>query len=546
MSDATGRVHQAGKRPQPEDGFGTSASGKAADALPMAAVIRPRLDKLGLEIIGELARWLDARALARLENCSKQLCNDLRQLRWISAGPLILGTRYAANALEKRRASDQWLTRQKAKALPMSERGNDRSGKFPDTGDSEAPSLRAIGWDAGRRFDHIHADHCHPLALEGIVQASGWRSLSVCFDRSRLQQGLDALANSLVCDEPLRQRELSLQISGCNEKSDFRYPGKFRAKGLDLVDLYLEDVTDPENFLCCFTGEASLLRLGVDVDRSVNDPAIVVKTIVNAFPELVFFELLAHESFAIAPDIWSSFHMHHPKIAALSIRHLHLGLKGMVPDFGRCCVRELTLQNFFPSDPDGCFAAWIKGSYTLQTLEIELEAADFESSLVPKLLVRDRLLEAIAASPTLSKLSLKGSGWTMGGAGGQPCELLLSLLDSLAMRAGLTDLQIPAFGIGSFEDLLNSAGTLRASRLMSKLEHLERQMPTLRLTLGEYVLGSVCQEVLEFKVRMPTWGDGAFRRFIDFCTLRPEARNRHLIGLAIEVYLVSEGSPISN
>ncbi len=568
MRNVTGTAQSWGKRSCPDDGFDHHDPCKGGGASPIPPTITQELNNLPRDILGQLIRWLDARTRAQLEICSRRLRDDVRTLRWMNAGPVFMGARVTPQASEQRRASDQWLYWKAAKVFHMGSGWSDLSTRFPEAVDGRLDTLRATGRCAGYRFDHINADSCYQPVVEGIVQTRGWRSLSLCYRRADLQRGLDDLAVASITHDSVLGRDLSLTVSDCSTPAPFRYPDKLRADGLNVVELHLDDVIDPEEFLSSFKHARSLLRLEVDLEESVGEPAVVIEAIGDGFPDLAFFRLCACRPFGIAPERWSSFHHHHPKLDVLILQNLHLGLHGAVLDFTKLRVRDLILHDVYPADPEGRLAAWIAGSYSLDCLEIELEAAAFQHGDSRCIEVRDEWLRAMAANPALKKLALRGEGWTVHAGRVRHADPFLALLKSLADRAQLTALQIPAFDIKYHEDFLKTALVLRESPLMPFLEALEKRLPKLSLTLGEFILcpmlraiaipgnhpelvaaldqwPAICQkpgehEVLSFSVRLPTWGEGAFRRFIDFCILRPEDRNRYLLGLAKEGHLVED------
>lgn len=568
MRNVTGTAQSWGKRACPDDGFDHHDSGKGGNSSPMPPTAIQGLNNLPTDILGQLIRWIDERVRAQLEICSKRLRDDVRTLRWMNAGPVFLGARITPQASEQRRASDRWLYRENAKVFPLGSGWCDLSTRFPEDVDGGHDTLRATGRGAGYRFDHINADSCYQPVVEGIVQARGWRSLSLCYRRADLQQGLDGLAAASITHDSTVGRDLSLTVSDCSTPAPFRYPDRLRADGLNVVELHLDDVIDPEELLFSFKHARSLLRLGVDLEESVRDPAVVLEAIGDGFPDLAFFRLCVCRPFGIAPERWSSFHHHHPKLDVLILQNLDLGLHGAVLDFNKLRVRDLILHDFSPADPEGRLAAWIAGSYSLGCLEIELEAAAFQHGDSRCIEVRDELLQAMAANPALKKLTLRGEGWTVQAGRVRQADPFLALLNSLADRAQLTALQIPAFNIKCYEDFLKTALILRESPLMPYLEALEKRLPTLSLTLGEFTLRPLLhaiaipgnhpelgaaldqwpaisqkpgeREILSFSVRLSTWGEGAFRRFIDFCTLRAEDRKRYLLSRAKEGHLVED------
>jgi hypothetical protein len=569
MRNVTDTAQSWGKRACPDDGFDHHDSGKGGNSSPIPPTATQGLNNLPTDILGQLIRWLDARVCAQLEICSRRLRDDVRTLRWMNAGPVFVGARVTPQASEQRRASDRWLYRENAKVFHQGSGWSDLSTRFPEDVDGGHDTLRTTGRGAGYRFDHINADSCYQPVVEGIVQARGWRSLSLCYRRADLQQGLDGLAVASITHGPTVGRDLILTVSDCSTPAPFRYPDKLRADGLNVVELHLDDVVDPEEFLSSFKHARSLLRLGVDLEESVGDPAVVLEAIGDGFPDLAFFRLSAYQPFGIAPELWSRFHHHHPKLDVLILQNLDLGLHSAALDFTDLRVRDLILHDFFPADPEGRLAAWVAGSYSLDCLEIELEAAAFPHGDSRCIEVRDQWLRAIAANPALTKLSLKGEGWTMQTGRVRHADTFLALLNSLADRAQLTALQIPAFNIKYYEDILTTALILRDGPLMPYLEALEKRLPKLSLTLGEFTLSPLLhtiaipgnhpelvaaldqwpaisqkpgeREILSFSVRLSTWGEGAFRRFIDFCILRADDRERYLLSLAKEGHLV-EGS----
>lgn len=573
MGDRTICGGQWGKRECPEAGFdecGSRHTNAGASPLrPSDGNREPALHALPLNVHAELFHWLDAHSRACVAQSSSLLACRLRLVRRMEAGPLLEGGRIRPQALEARRASDQWLYEKSAKFIRSCGWQN-FSVDFEQFDPDERQALEAIGFEAGYRFLHIDGLRCHQPVLNGVVKASGWQSLSACYQRDQLQQGLNDLATAIVPRDTEMRRELSLRIFDCHEKLPFIYPGKLRSQGLDLVELYLDQVIDPAQFLRCFCNEQGIESLEILVEQSVADAAVVIDTVGRNFPELRYFRLVSYQAFGIAADAWSEFLSHHPNLDTLDLNHAHFSLRGAALDFSLLPVTELVLTDFHLSDPGEGLAAWIKNKRPLNVLEIELASSALEGAEPAEMQVRDKLLEAIAANVSLSDLRLRGEAWLSNGDDVQACDSFLSLLDALIGFSTLTSLQIPAFGIRDMDDLLNGAVQLRESReWMEKLETLERLRPGLELTLGEFELRPVRYrtsipgsdpkamqalrgwpainrvpspgESLEFEIDMPVWGDGAFRRFIKFCALQPDRQQRYLIGLAKGGNLV-EGS----
>ncbi len=353
MRNVTDTAQSWGKRACPDDGFDHHDSGKGGNSSPIPPTATQGLNNLPTDILGQLIRWLDARVCAQLEICSRRLRDDVRTLRWMNAGPVFVGARVTPQASEQRRASDRWLYRENAKVFHQGSGWSDLSTRFPEDVDGGHDTLRTTGRGAGYRFDHINADSCYQPVVEGIVQARGWRSLSLCYRRADLQQGLDGLAVASITPGPPVCRYHNLTGSDCSTPAPFRYPDKLRADGLNVVELHLDDVVDPEEFLSSFKHARSLLRLGVDLEESVGDPAVVLEAIGDGFPDLAFFRLSAYQPFGIAPELWSRFHHHHPKLDVLILQNLDLGLHSAALDFTDLRVRDLTLHDFFPADPEG-------------------------------------------------------------------------------------------------------------------------------------------------------------------------------------------------
>ena len=292
----------------------------------------------------------------------------------------------------------------------------------------------------------------------------------------------------------------------------------------------------------------------------------MLTTIGNDFPELRYFRLVSYSPFGITPALWSTFLSHHTKLQVLDLNHAHFGLHASALDFSLLKLSELTLGDFHLADPDGKFAAWIRDNRLLETLDIELSEAVVAVDDHEPAQVRDRLLQAIADNASLSTLRLKGEAWITDGDGTEPCDSFMSLIDSIGSHPRLIELQIPAFGIRVLEDFLNGADRLRESPLAEKLEALESLQPALKLTLGEFEMNTLQYqstidgrdlklldmlqgwpmivrlpekgEALKFTISMPVWGNGAFGRFMKFCSLAPDRQLRYLIFRARQGHLV--------
>lgn len=571
MANATGKAGQWGKRSEPEGGFdgGGSLAENAEDSLlrmrSSAGDGECLLDNLPLELHAELFSWLDARTRACVALCSSHLARRMRLVRRIEAGKLLEGGQLRVQACAEQRRSGQWL-KSRADGVARTRGWQNLSLEFCEFDAGGLQALEAIGFEAGNRFLHIDGLQCHQAVLEGVARAPGWQSLTTSYSRHQLQSGLDALANAVVPGDPEVRRELSLRIFDCEKKLAFQFPENLRLQRLDLVELYMDQLIDPDEFLPCFNEEQFLQSLEILVDESVADAAVVFKTIGKHFTDLRYFRLVSYKPFGIEPGVWAEFLLHHTKLESLDLNHANFSLLGEALDFSQLKVRNLTLGEFHLADPGEKFERWIKENRQLVSLEIELAESALADNEPAKLQVRDRLLEAMAANSSLSDLKLKGEAWIVGGDDNQPCDSFLSLMDTIISHPKLTALQIPAFDIRSLDDLLNGAVWLRKSVLMEKLETLERLQPELRLTLGEFELetvryktsinGSDAQamqalqgwsvinrapspgQALEFKIVMPIWGAGAFRRFIKFCALRPDRQQRYLISLARQGSLV--------
>lgn len=575
MADATGKAGQWGKRDKPDTGFedvGRNAADISESRLQMRSEEpmdrTPGLDTLSLEIHAELFHWLDARARACVALCSTHLSRCARLVRRIEAGTLLDRGQTRPQAWEQRCLSEGWL-QDKSAEVARARGWQHFPIDFRDFNAGEYLTLEALGIEAGARFMHINGLRCHQPLLDGIVKASGWQSLSACYSRRELQQGLNALAKALAPGDPAMRRELSLRVFDCEEKFAIDFPIRLNAQCLDLVELYLDQVIDPADLLPCFSAEHRLQSLEILVEASVPDAAQVVVTIGRNFPELRYFRLVSYQPFGIAPHVLSDFFSHHPKLNVLDLNHVHFGLTDVALDFSLLNVNELILNDFHLADPDRAFEAWIARTSQLEKLEIELHKSALTNGDPAEEQVRNRLLDAMASNAALTELRLKGEAWVSGGDDLPPCDSFLSLMDSILSHPTLDVLQIPVSDIRGTEDLLNGALRLVDSQLLDKLTALESLQPKLKLTLGEFEMETIrfktsingsdqrlmqslqgwskvsrmpgTEEVLEFKVTIPVWGDGAFRRFMKFCSLAPDRQQRYLIGLAKRGNLV-EGS----
>lgn len=575
MAIAAGKVEQWGKRNEPDGGFdevGRLPENASDTPLGMRAAGPGDgaclLDQLPLELHAELFSWLDARARACVALCSSPLARRMRLVRRIAAGALLECGQVRAQALAEQRMSAQWL-KSMAAGVAQTRGWQNFSVDFCEFEAGGRQALQALGFEAGNRFLHIDGLHCHQAVLEGVALAPGWQSLTACYSRDQLQSGLDSLAFAGAPGDPDMRRELSLRIFGCEKKFAFCFPKKLRLQGVDLVDLYMDQIIDPAEFLPCFNEEKSLQSLEILVEQSAAEAAVVFKAIGKSFPDLRYFRLVSYKPFGIEPGTWAEFLLHHTKLDSLDLNHANFGLLHGSLDFSRLRVRNLTLSDFHLADPERGFETWIKENRQLVALDIELAESELPDSDPEKAQVRDRLLDAMETNSSLSVLRLKGEAWIAGSDEGEPCDSFLSLMDAIISHSKLTALQIPAFDIRGLEDLLNGAAWLRKSVLMEKLETLERLQPDLRLTLGEFELEKIryktsinggdvkamqalqnwsminCVpspgQALEFRVDMSIWGGGAFRRFIKFCAMRPDRQQRYLIGLARQGNLV-EGS----
>ncbi len=566
MADAASKAAGWGKRGRPDTGFDASSRNPADAGRPPLAMRAaefidrsPAMETLSLELHAELFQWLDARARACVARCSAQLARRVRLVRRIEAGTLLEGGQTRAHALEGRHASDRWLYDRAAKVAQT--RGwQNFSIDFRDFDAGELVALEALGFEAGHRFTHINGQRCHQPVLDGIAKASGWQSLSASYSRKQLQQGLNSIAGALVPGDPELRRELSLCVFDCEERIAIDVPAGLRAHGLDLVELYLDQVIDPADLLPCFKDEGKLQSLEILVEPSVIDVAQVIEVIGRNFRELCYFRLVGYRPFGFAPHAWSTFLSSHSKLESLDLNHVHFGLHEYPLDLSLLKVKALVLDDFHLADPGRKLEAWIRDSHQLEKLEIELVKSALLRGDPAEVQVRNRLLEAIAANTALTELSLKGNGWMLDGDGGEPCDSFLSLMESIISHPHLHALQIPAFDIRGLDDLLNGASQLFDSPLMEKLTALESLQPTLRLTLGELAMEPIlfktsisgsdqallpslrnwskvnrmpdAGEALQFSVAMRIWGEGAFRRFIKFCLLEPDRQQRYLIGLA--------------
>lgn len=580
MGDAVSRAGQWGKRAEPESGFTqvqvipeASKQTQLTSTLPVlrsggADVPDSMLTQLALEIGAQIFQWLDVSSRVALASCSVHLASTMRQCRRMQAGSLLHGGKLSEQASASWQASDRWLYQRVAKLAP--EQGWQPAPAELRTFDArEREALEAVGREAGSRFMHVNGLRCYQPVINGIAKVPGWQSLSLCYLRMNARQGLTELAGALVPGDGGMRRELSLRIFGCEEAVVFRFPDDLRSQGLDLVELYLDQVIDPADLLPGFRNERTLQSLEILVESSVEDAAQVIEVIGKFFPDLRYFRLVSYQPFGISPHAWREFVIHHPKLEVLDINHLQLDRSEVPLDFQPLRLSEFILTDFHLADPDSRLATWIRDNRYLDSLEIELDESVILNANSDEAQVRNRLLQSIATNASLSALKLKGDAWMSFIDENDPCDSFLSLLDAIISHPTLKTLQIPMPGVRGLQDLLNGVPLLHERLLMDKLLALESLQPELRLTLGEFemqpiqykslVLGSdqpTIQrlsgwsklerlprpgEALVLMVTMSVWGDGAFRRFIRFCALPADRQQRYLLDLARQGSLV-EGS----
>ncbi len=580
MGDAVSRAGQWGKRTEPESGFAqlqvmseATAQTQRTSMLPVlrsgsADVPESMLTRLTPEIGAQIFQWLDVSSRAALASCSAHLASTMRQCRRMQAGSLLHGGRLSEQASASWQASDRWLYQRVAKLAP--EQGwQPAPAEFRTFDAREREALEAVGREAGSRFMHVNGLRCYQPVINGIAKVPGWQSLSLCYLRMNARQGLTELADALVPGDGGMRRELSLRIFGCEEAVAVRFPDDLCSQGLDLVELYLDQVIDPADLLPAFRSERTLQSLEILVESSVEDAAQVIEVIGKFFPDLRYFRLVSYQPFGISNHAWREFLTHHPKLEVLDINHLQLDRSEAPLDFLPLKVSELILSDFHLADPDSKLATWIRDNRHLDSLEIELADLSMTDVNPAAAQVRNRLLQSMATNASLSALKLKGDAWMSFIDENDPCDSFLSLLDAIISHPTLKTLQIPMPGVRGLENLWGGVALLHEHLLMDKLLALESLQPELRLTLGEFemqpieckvlVLGShqpLVQalsgwsklerlprtgEALVFMVTMSVWGDGAFKRFIRFCALPADRQQRYLLDLARQGSLV-EGS----
>ena len=235
-------------------------------------------------------------------------------------------------------------------------------------------------------------------------------------------------------------------------------------------------------------------------------------------------------------------------------------------------VRHFRLRTSRFIDTDGTFADWIKTNQRLEELNLELnllnanEGADFR-----------RLAKAVGANKSLRKLSVAAISQSIfedSSEGDSVYEQrLIDLLEGVSSNTHLAEL---AFSL-DFGDFLKSKHPTKW-QVVRSLELLESVNPGLifeiNYSLGErnshskafgagVIVSSVKIEIpageyiarfgwsgaeqipgaedsVEFQVEIPTWGQGAFRKFVTYSRMRYEEKKQYILDSLVDGSLSKE------
>jgi len=525
-------------------------------------------DAMPGEVVQHLFRQADDRTQAALAQCSKTFANNVQRVRWDKAGSLVengelritLPLEYEIHSL---RTSENQKLAAPTWRLQNQLRLTERKKTFA--------SDREIGFWLGCRHPHMWlGKEATPQLLAGLGSASGWRSLVLAIDRRRVDLAtlLRPLIDELGAGYSSAPRELFIQIEGHWEESPLVVPDALWNGRLQLVGLALYDFEKLQPILTQFKQAAALQYLCVG-SSDEETTADVLKLINPHFPQLRGLRLSSNEtSWVQQKNTLADFRHTHPCLMNFSIEFDESDPSEFSAEFSEMSVRSFLLRKGWFFDTESKFSDWITKTQFLEELRIEIchlsanEGQDFR-----------RLAKAIGVNQSLRKFAIEtfGSSYfeNFDDKETQYEQCLIDLLEGISCNTHLKEF---IFDL----DLENFIESEHASkqRVLKYLESLESANPEISvefhngfvhvkvganimenseaifITANEFIASfgwgyaeraAGPEEQVKFQVAMPTWGNGAFKKYLDYLGMDYEQRRKYILDS------LSDGSlPVEN
>jgi hypothetical protein len=554
-----------------------------------AAKMSP-LEELPEDALNHLLRQMDGRLQSRLAQCSKMFAAAVQKIRWDEAGSIIQDgeLRYVEphdSHVSFQRGDEKlsihtlvWLSCRENLQQPI-------SGKMP-------ASDQDIGFWLGCRYSHISlAKAATPELMAGLSKASRWRSLTLNIDPQYqdpsellkpLIDGLDGTLCSL-------SRELVLNVTGYQKKFPLVIPETLWNSRLKLVGFCYADILNFRQVLPQIERGVTLryLRVVAHHDEPTSE---IIKSIGSRFPALEGFCLVSEERELKSRNIGlHDFQRTHPYLQTFSIFFDASQSSAFQAEFSALLVRRFDLRTPRFIDAEGTFADWVGKNQRLEELHIETDDLGANKGLD-----FSRLAKALGANQSLRRLSVGGmhtnifvdgndSGSDDDREGGYNPNFV-NFLKEISGNAHLNELYLD----NDFDGFFRNDNRCK-SEIVEHLQSLEAVNPGLMLGIvmphsvrkysgvvgADISVSSIAINIsgdefvkrfgwrgispepgsgvrVEFQVKMPTWGNGAFRKIFDYWRMNYENRRDYILNSLINGSLPKEniqilrvGSPIS-
>ena len=571
-TDAPFAEPEAQRRRLDENSSSSNTSSDNPSVKSRALSVSP-FEQLPDEVTHHLLRKMDDRTQGALACTSKMFAQHIDRVRWDQAGsPIEDWERWGLRPLDDYVQS--WRGTEKLRGNLVVGLTHNQGLNQPAAG--QAPLTdHEIGFQLGCRHPHIRLiDVATPQLMAGLSAASHWRSLwlTINLDQYSLSELLEPLIQGLGEGFLTAPRELLLEIHGHWKHTNLEVPDALWSGRLQLAGLDFNGFDEFQKMLCQFD-RATALRYLHAVAYDDLSTASVLNAIGSHFPMLQAFTLTSNESTWVQDNsCLTDFQRSHPCLQRFTLEFDESLPDEFRADFSGLDVRHFRLWTSRFIDTDGTFADWIKTNQRLEELNLEVnllnanEGADFR-----------RLAKAVGANKSLRKLSVAAISQSIfedsdeGDSVYEQC--LIDLLEGISSNTHLAEL---AFSL-DFRDFLESKHATKW-QVVRSLELLESVNPGLifeigysldernshkkafgagvmvssvkiEIPAGEYIArfgwGGAeqipgAEDSVEFQVEMPTWGQGAFRKFVTYSRMRYEEKKQYILDSLVDGSLSKE------